>query len=390
MNNKTKTKNLIKGGIKTMKYKNKQKTIISLFLTIILIQSMLFSVTTQEIEKSGVIPQNILKETAPNKNLLTLEEKIDKLVVPDVVKKKLKDAAKLASQSQADEMIENLKKELGEIIRVKKEVKGESTIYYVYDENGKLIKKIEIGNRNGNRFLRVTDYKYDEKGKLIEEKTEVTWWNKKGEIIRSGTHTTKYEYDENGKLVKKTIERDIKGKHGKQLIKTTQTIEYHYNSADGKLLWTTETLKGEIHGKQVDINKITVYQYKDGKLARTIETITGKYGNDSVCISNITEYKYDDKGKKIEETTNTIGIIGGRLIESSKTVNFKYDDKGKLIGKTSKEEIKIGNRSITIERNFTYTYNEKGQLLNVHEGYHQKGRFPGWFSHDAWNLIVGM
>ena len=173
-------------------------------------------------------------------------------------------------------------------VRVKTEY---GTIYYAYDEGGKLIEEKNVDDTGEC----VYSYEYDEQGRCTKRVSREENYNS-GLIFRK---TITYTYDSEGRLISARTTTS----YG-----YSTTTEYFYDDNDNCI-------------KQVEISddqetQTTIYTFDAAGYC--IKKVY-KYAGGGVRFTNTTEYTYDDMGRCIKEA-----------FDSGRTIEYVYDSSGKL------------------------------------------------------------
>jgi len=200
---------------------------------------------------------------------------------------------------------------------------------YKYDDQGRLIEKIEKTGGDTTAMIITEVENYDQRGNVI------VWTCHKsrgaGQFAKPAyayRHIYDYEYDEQGRIVKKTIssgDPDSRSPYSelKRERSTTDEMEYDEN---GNL---TKVVHKESNGK---VRKVTEYEYdRQGRKTRML--YSDLLEPSSFSNGSIKNYEYDEAG-------NLIKITSGNKIrgETYGSVKMEYDEKGRMIRRESNEK----------------------------------------------------
>lgn len=209
-----------------------------------------------------------------------------------------------------------------------------STYEYKYNEDGKLVEKIDYDyNILGINY---TNYKYDDRGNLIERATK----------NNSGISKSIYIYDTNNNLIEKKNPLD--------------TFNYKYDN------------KGNIiEVKERVFNTHVFIKYNDKNKIVRIE----RYNNDK--LSSIEEIEYTNNNNQYQELTYTDSILTKEDIRNYKndstlkdeTIIEYYTNISDLdscnLRRIMSKEIKIYQKDTVLLENRKYEYDEEGNEISI-------------------------
>jgi len=256
-----------------------------------------------------------------------------------------------------------------------------NTLIYIYNELDILIS--EITCRYG-QLIKELQYIYNENGKLMKKQHECN------HITTCFPSHTTYEYDETGKLVTEVI-FSSSPYGGRQ-----STITYAYNQLDKIERVYMEHTSGGRGGTTVSTIENTVYKYNElgDKIEENSEqnvyysptpmaTWPPQENMKSEMRTYERTYTYNESGNMLtytQEVTTYLAITLWEPSTSEENTDFVYDEFGNRLN--SKTEYSNGNTE-----NTNYVYDEFGNLLVSKTEYSNGNNpFTTTYTYECWEM----